>query len=116
MRNQPAAIPFSSHLVLLKQRKLRNETKAHLYMLVELPMHCSDIHLALGLNAWIKKEPELQVILITKNTRAKRPLFFKDIQDIQVLSPQKRENVYVLGLNKQQQSRFIQTIQEVANY
>ncbi|EHS3946462.1 hypothetical protein KV404_002252 [Listeria monocytogenes] len=114
MRNKPATVPFSSHLVLLNQKKLHHQTKAQIYMLVELPMICSEINIALGLNAWIQKEPNLQVILKTKNTRTVRPLYLRDIQDIKVLRKKDKENVYVLDLTDQQRSRLIQTLIEVA--
>ncbi|MBC1462033.1 hypothetical protein HB792_13610 [Listeria welshimeri] len=114
MRNKPATIPFCSHLVVINQKKLHHQTKAQIYMLVELPMHCTEINIALGLNAWIQKEPNLQVILTTKNSRTIRPIFFKDIQDIKVLKKKDKENVYILELTAQQRSRFIQTLREVA--
>ncbi len=115
INNRAKAIPYSKYLVCINQKKMHHQTKAQLYTLVELPMHCSEVNLALGLNAWIQKEPNLQVILRTKKTRIVRPLFFNDIQDIKVLTKKERTNAYVLELNEQQQSRFIQTIMDVAN-
>ncbi|MBC1572774.1 hypothetical protein HCJ25_14090 [Listeria sp. FSL L7-1426] len=114
MMKKVRTIPYCKHLVLLNQKKLHHQTKAQIYMVVELPMFCTDVNLALGLNAWIQKEPNLQVILTTKNTRTVRPLYLKDIQDIKVLNKKDKENVYVLNLTEQQRSRFIQTLIEVA--
>ncbi|MBC1385628.1 hypothetical protein [Listeria innocua] len=102
------------HLVCINQKKLYHQTKARLYLLIELPMRCSAVNLALGFNAWIQKEPNLQVVLTTRKTRIVRPLFFKDIQDIQVLKKKEIENVYVLELTPQQRSRFIQTLTEAS--
>ncbi|MBC1481553.1 hypothetical protein HCJ52_13850 [Listeria sp. FSL L7-1485] len=108
-------MPFSRHIVCINQRKQAHESRAQIYMLVELPMNCSEMKFALGFNAWIKKEPNLQVILQTKKTRSIKPLYLRDIQEIRVMKKMNKENIYVLDLTETQQSRFIQTLLDVAN-
>ncbi|WP_271006915.1 hypothetical protein [Listeria seeligeri] len=109
------ATPYSKHIVCINKKKQVHESRAQIYFLVELPMNCSAEKFALGFNAWIKKEPALQVILKTKKTGNLKPLFLEDIQEIRVMKKINKENIYVLELTKPQQSRFIQTLLEVAN-